>query len=96
MNIGKIKVCFERSRMWVGIVQFIMIGNVYISLSKESPIVLALGLAVILAILTAIDVKYILPAENKTLWEYNPAFTDMRDDMRKMKEDIKEILEKLE
>ncbi len=76
-NPIKFLVMFNRVKNYIGIVQFVMIGYLFI-VSTEFDLVLTLILVSAFSItLGAIDYKLILPHEQKNVSEKNPVFMDI-------------------
>jgi len=90
MNIGKLKIWFERSRMWLSIFQFAMISYIFlVEQTLGNAWLIMLGVMASLAIITIIDVKFIMPGELAESCGYNPFFVDMQRDLKKIKKRLK-------
>lgn len=89
-KIGQAKMVFERGRMWLGIAQFGMIGFLFVGGQDYlSPSMMVILILIGLSIMTAIDVKVILPREYAEAWRYNPEFMELKADVKFIKEAVK-------
>jgi len=80
MSIGKFKAIIDRQRGYMGMVNFIMIAYLFFDRTGfEWWYIFALPIWIVFVWL---DVKYIMPKEYKFVWDNNPAFQQLKEDMK--------------
>ena len=84
-----LKIMFDRVRNYIGIIQFAMIGWLFIISTEFNLVSTLFVVAVASSILAVIDFKWIYPEEMRRISQKNPV-------MREIYENQKEILRKLE
>ena len=83
------KIMFERMKMYVAWVQFVMIGWLFIIQTKFNLWMTLLLVALSLGLLSFIDFKWILPAELNKMAEKNPVIMAIKRDVEKIREEMK-------
>lgn len=78
------KIMFDRVRNYISIIQFAMIGYLFIVGTDFNLVNTLLVVAVASAILAVVDFKWIYPAEMERATEKNPVFMEMRENQRKL------------
>lgn len=104
-SIVRWKVYFDRSRMYIGYIQFFLIGIVFLQSFKDRPwgefifryALFAIPLALLLFILLSLVLGYLdsklgfREEELRNLSRSNPVLMEILTSLKEMKEDIKKV-----
>jgi ABC-type siderophore export system fused ATPase/permease subunit len=89
------KIMFDRVRNYISIIQFAMIGYLFIIGTDFNLVSTLFVVAVASTILAVVDFKWIYPAEMERATEKNPVFMELRSNQREMLSEMKELRKKL-
>jgi hypothetical protein len=80
--LGRLKTWAERLKMYLGWMQFLMIGYLFlVEQPGEKAFLILAALVVFSFFMVFIDTIYIMPQEQRYTWEKTTAFTEFRDDL---------------
>jgi hypothetical protein len=71
-DLGRLKVAFERAKGYLGLLNFVMIG--YLFIERSGFRWWYLGVIPLAFIIMIVDIKYILPAQNEYLMTRSKSF----------------------
>ncbi len=89
------KIMFDRVRNYISIIQFAMIGYLFIIGTDFNLISTLFIVAVASAILAVVDFRWIYPAEMERATEKNPVFMELRANQREVLSEVKELRKEL-
>ncbi len=84
------KIMFERVRGYIGILQFLMIGYMFIQQTEFNLLTTIFLVGVVSVVLAIIDFKYIYPAEQKRIMQKNPVIMEIYNDVKEIRRCLNE------
>ncbi len=85
------KIMFDRARYYISIIQFAMIGYLFIVGTEFNLITTLLAVGIAGAILAIIDFKWIYPEEMRRISEKNPIIMEMYINQKRILRELEDI-----
>lgn len=82
------KIMGERSKAYIGYIQFVMVGYIFIVQIEFDLITTILLVVLALGAVSLIDFKWIFPAEQNVIAKKNPFLMEMRKDIKAIRQRI--------
>ncbi len=86
MKAINFKIMFDRVRYYISIIQFAMIGYLFIISTEFNLVTTLLAVGIASAVLAVIDFKWIYPAELRRASEKNPMFMELYKNQKELLE----------
>jgi len=83
----------ERLKNYIGWIQFVMIGWIFITQTEFDLVTTILLVAIALGAVSLVDFKWVFPAEQNRIAEKNPFLISMRNDIKEIKQRIEKVVE---
>lgn len=84
------KIMFERVRGYIGILQFLMIGYMFIQQTEFNLLTTIFLVGVVSVVLAVVDFKYIYPAELERIMQKNPIIMEIYNDVKEIRRCLNE------